>query len=116
MKFAILLFVLGALGWGATRVIGRSEVGSDKAQTTYYASGQMEARFEYADGRRQGPAERWHPNGTRMAEGRYEDGHMEGAWRFWNADGTSDNARTGIYHGGERISGLEADTREARGE
>ncbi len=118
MKFAILILILGAAGFGVTRLVGAGAAGagSDDFQTTYYASGQIESKFEYENGKREGTAERWHANGKIMAEGRYQDGRMEGAWQFWNADGTSDKARTGTYKAGERVLEVEAGSDVARGE
>ena len=105
MKFPILILVLGAVGWGASLLFGESSSqASESAQTTYYASGQLESKTEYEDGQRQGAAERWHKNGTKMAEGRYEDGRMVGEWHFWNADGTEDVQRSGIYAHGEKVA------------
>jgi MORN repeat protein len=106
MKLPVLILVLGALGWSATLLFGesRSHAAADRAQTTYYASGQIESKIEFEDGKRQGAAERWHTNGTKMAEGRYEDGLMVGEWKFWNADGTADTQRTGLYRLGEKVA------------
>jgi hypothetical protein len=108
MKLPILVLVLGAAGFCATRVVGaaRSEASSDRVQTTYYASGKLETKYAYEDGKRQGTAERWHPNGQLMAQGQYREGRMEGAWQFWNADGTPDPQRSGVYEAGERVADL----------
>jgi hypothetical protein len=116
MKFAILILILGAAGFGVTRLVGGGSgaASPDDFQTTYYASGQIESKFEYEGGKREGSAERWYANGKRMAEGRYKDGRMEGAWQFWNADGSSDAARTGTYKAGERMS--ESESNVTRGE
>jgi antitoxin component YwqK of YwqJK toxin-antitoxin module len=105
MKLPILILVLGALGWCASLLFGQSaNRASDDAQTTYYASGQMESKTAYVDGKRQGTAERWYTNGTKMSEGRYEDNRMVGEWRFWNADGSEDTQRSGNYENGEKVA------------
>ncbi len=105
MKLPILILVLGALGWAASLLLGESSTqASEDAQTTYYASGQLESKVEYEDGKRSGMAERWHTNGKKMSEGRYEGNRMVGEWRFWNADGSEDTQRSGTYEHGEKVA------------
>jgi antitoxin component YwqK of YwqJK toxin-antitoxin module len=106
MKITSLLLFVGALGLGATLLFGQGrESGADaNAQTTYFASGQLESRVEYADGRRSGLASRYFANGTKQSEGRFSAGLMEGEWKFWNADGSLDAERTGTYHAGDKIA------------
>lgn len=115
MKLPILILVLGAVGWTATRLFAETHAGTDAdhAQTTYYASGKMEARYECHGGKRDGTAERWYPNGTKQAEGLYEDGSMAGTWQFWNADGSVDAERTGVYRAGEKIAASTGDAEQA---
>jgi antitoxin component YwqK of YwqJK toxin-antitoxin module len=106
MKLPTLLVLVGSLGLGATLLFGqgREATTATKAQETYFASGQLESRVEYDNGRREGLAQRFFGNGSKQSEGRYAEGRMEGAWRFWNADGSTDTERTGTYHAGDRIS------------
>lgn len=106
MKFPTVLALVGTLGLGVTLLFGQT-MGSRsdaEAQETYFASGQIESRVEYADGRREGSAQRFFANGSKQSEGRYVDGRMEGDWQFWNADGSIDAERTGSYRAGERIA------------
>jgi antitoxin component YwqK of YwqJK toxin-antitoxin module len=105
MKFPILILVLGALGWVATLHFAEGSAGAaERAQTTYFASGQIESKIEYEDGRREGLAERWYSDGKKAAEGRYASGRMVGPWQFWNSDGSLDEQRSGNYRDGERPS------------
>lgn len=106
MKLPTLLVIVGVLGLGTTLLFGANVRGADAdlAQTTYFASGQLESRVEYQDGRREGAAERWYADGTLQSQGRYEAGRMAGEWRFWNADGSLDAERSGTYQGGARIA------------
>ena len=106
MKITSLLLLVGALGLGATILFGqvRGSGNDTRAQTTYYASGQLESSIGYEDGRRSGPAQRFFANGAKQSEGIYAAGLMEGAWQFWNADGSIDAERTGTYHAGLRIA------------
>jgi hypothetical protein len=105
MKFPLLILVLGAIGWMASHLIaGGPPRAAERAQTTYFASGRIESKIEYEDGKRDGLAERWYADGTKAAEGRYEDGRMVGEWSFWNADGSLDAQRTGSYRDGERLA------------
>lgn len=105
MKLPSLLAIAGVLGLGTTLLFGANlrSSGSDRSQTTYYASGQLESRVEYQDGRRAGLAERWYADGARQSAGRYVDGRMEGDWQFWNPDGSVDPQRTGSYRAGDRV-------------
>lgn len=48
----------------------------------------------------------WHQSGQRAARGHYEHGVQVGPWRYWSADGTPDDARTGVYADGQRVSAL----------
>jgi hypothetical protein len=106
MRLTSLLVLVCALGLGATILLG--QIGScsaiDKAQTTYFASGQLESRVEYVDGRRAGLAQRYYANGAKQSEGRYAAGVMEGEWQFWNADGSIDVQRSGIYQAGALVT------------
>lgn len=106
MKLPALLVIAGVLGLGTTILFGANArgAGADDAQTTYFASGQIETRVEYQDGRREGAAERWYADGTLQSQGRYEAGRMEGEWRFWNADGSLDAERSGTYRAGVRTT------------
>lgn len=106
MKLTSILVLVGALGLGATILLGQGrDGGSDEnAQTTYFASGQLESRVEYVEGRREGLAQRYFANGTKQSEGHFAAGLMEGDWSFWNADGSLDADRTGTYKAGERIA------------
>lgn len=97
MKIATLLFLLGAAGLTANTLLGRDRSSPEKAQTTYFASGQIESSTEFESGKKQGLATRWYANGTKLSEGRYENGRMEGDWQFWNTDGSLDAERTGHY-------------------
>ena len=103
MKIATLLFLLGAAGLTANTLIGRDHAAMDKAQTTYFANGQLESSVEYESGKKQGAATRWYANGSKVSDGRFEDGRMEGDWQFWNKDGSPDIERTGRYHFGEKV-------------
>ena len=103
MKLTSILLVLGIAGLSAGTLLGQHDkVKADDAQTTYYADGRPQTRYEVHDGKKQGLAERWFADGTKAAEGRYEQGRMEGEWTFWNADGSPDPARSGRYHAGEQ--------------
>lgn len=106
MKLPTLLAVVGALGLGATLLFGqgRTNARETDAQTTYFASGQLESRVEYAEGRRAGLAQRWFADGSKQSEGRYAAGLMEGEWAFWNTDGSIDAERTGTYQAGDKIA------------
>lgn len=104
MKLPAVLLCLGMVG--VTASLGalqtsRAEPGSE-AQTTYYASGQLQSETEYRDGRREGPSRRWYPDGRAMAQGSYASGKLEGRWQWWQPDGRPDLARSGLYHDGER--------------
>lgn len=105
MRLQTILATLGVLGLCTSLFLGygRSTDPADRAQTTYFASGRVESRIEYSEGKRQGLAERWHASGTKLAEGRYEGGRMEGEWQFWNTDGTLDASRSGCYRAGEKV-------------
>lgn len=110
MRLPFLLSGLGILGLSATLLFGQGGADSDPAQTTYFASGQIETRIEYQDGRREGLAQRWYADGSKLSEGRYVAGRMEGEWQFWNADGSIDRARSGTYQAGARVEDREHDS------
>jgi antitoxin component YwqK of YwqJK toxin-antitoxin module len=107
MKSLRMLFVAGALGLTATAatLLHRTEAAEDLAQTTYYASGQVQTRFEVGErGEKHGRFERFYADGTAQSQGAYLDGRMDGDWTFWNADGSVDEARSGSYVDGQRAS------------
>lgn len=106
MRITSVLAIAGVLGLGTSLYFAYGRpADAERAQTTYFASGRIESKIEYEAGKRQGLAERWLPNGTKVSEGHYEDGRMEGAWQFWNTDGTLNEARSGQYRAGQKLAG-----------
>jgi antitoxin component YwqK of YwqJK toxin-antitoxin module len=53
----------------------------------------------YLEGRRDGPAHLYAPDGALAAEGSYLRGEREGRWRFWSAG----RLTTGDYEAGRRV-------------
>lgn len=103
MKLTTILVVIGIAGLSAGTLLGQHDrVKADDAQTTYFADGRPQTRYEVHDGKRDGLAERWYADGTKAAEGHYDQGSMEGEWTSWNADGSPDAERSGRYHAGEK--------------
>jgi antitoxin component YwqK of YwqJK toxin-antitoxin module len=103
MRLTYILVALGIAGLSAGTLLGQHDgVKADDAQTTYFADGRVQTRYEVHDGKKDGLAERWYADGTKAAEGRYEQGRMEGQWTFWHADGSPDPERSGQYHAGEK--------------
>lgn len=94
---ALLLGGATGLSWGTAEA-------ADDVQTTYYPNGQMQSRSTRVEGAREGPAGEWYANGQERCTGEYRNGVREGAWVFFNADGSIDQARTGNYLQGQRVS------------
>lgn len=76
-----------------------------EAVETYYADGTVKTRTEVREGRPHGRCVRYYADGSTMAEGSVEDGEEHGAWTFYAPGGEIDEARSGLYEDGRRVSG-----------
>lgn len=104
MKVSRIFLVLGLCGLaGLVHKLQASQPDPvQRAQTTYYATGQIRTEGYYRDGRRDGPSQAYYADGRKMAEGKYEDGQMSGSWSFWLPNGELDPERSGQYSSGVR--------------
>ena len=70
----------------------------------YHDNGQLQAKGDYKNGKPDGPWVYYHDNGQLQAKGDIKNLEREGPWVFYSEDGTVDNALTGTYKNGEKIS------------
>lgn len=105
--FAGLLFLAfraadTVLGWAGN---------AQETRTTLWSAGGPKETAVFRDGLRDGPCERFHPDGTLRARGLFAAGRMEGEWSFFDASGALDTERSGTYAANRRVgplgSGLE---------
>src|SRR5271157_2521427 len=61
--------------------------GNRKVITTYYASGKLEAVYEYEDGKLNGVARQYYENGVLRTETRYQDDKRAGTAKFYYPNG-----------------------------
>jgi antitoxin component YwqK of YwqJK toxin-antitoxin module len=55
----------------------------------------------FFNGRSEGVATAWHPNGNKASEAGYAGGELEGRWTSWHAGGQLESR--GDYHYGRRV-------------
>ena len=77
----------------------------DVVRTTLWANGTPKETATFRDDAREGPCERFHPDGSLRAVGTFRSDKMEGAWRFFHENGSLDEARSGNYASGSRVKG-----------
>jgi antitoxin component YwqK of YwqJK toxin-antitoxin module len=89
--------------------------GVPEAAPWSHETGEWELAPRDADGRREGLARAWHPDGTLASETTFRGGEREGPYRRFHQDGSL--AREGLYHEGRphglmRAHGTDAPTTE----
>ncbi len=77
----------------------------DGPERAWYENGLRRYEGAYSGGKRSGPFTSWYDNGQKEFEGEYAGGLREGNFTFWNRDGSVDEARTGFYLRGRKVSG-----------
>ena len=70
----------------------------------YHDNGQLKNKGAYKNGKQEGTWVAYHDNGQLSSKGDWKNGKQEGTWvAYWN-NGTVNNAFTGTYKNGEKIS------------
>ena len=72
----------------------------------WHASGAKSLECTLERGVLHGKATRWRRNGTKAYQGEYRNGAKTGEWFYLRRNSTLDNAKTGLYVDGERLSGI----------
>ena len=102
--FTLLLGVLG-LAAATAKVFEETAQSDVPPHTSYYTNGQKKESTRFSRGHRHGHTVRWYPDGSLKAEGSFFEGRMEGEWTWMTPEGQLDEARSGTYEDGQRISG-----------
>ena len=101
--FALLLGVLG-LAAATVKVFEETVQAGVQPHTSYYANGQKKESTRFWEGHRHGHTVRWYPDGSLKAEGSFVQGRMDGEWTWMTPEGELDEARSGTYEDGQRVS------------
>ena len=62
------------------------------------------ARGAFKSGKRDGPWVNYYPNGQLWSKGEYKNGKFEGLWVAYREDDTKDEALSGTYRNGLKVS------------
>jgi antitoxin component YwqK of YwqJK toxin-antitoxin module len=73
-------------------------------QTQWYPGGGKKAEWTAKGGEPEGPMQYWFPDGRPQMVGEMRAGKREGRWTFYDIDGSVDEARSGVYEDGVRVS------------
>jgi antitoxin component YwqK of YwqJK toxin-antitoxin module len=76
----------------------------DGPRISYYDNGQLESKFNYKNGNREGLWVGYWDNGQLTYKGNWKNGKQEGVWVSYNTDGTVDKRNTGTFKNGEKVS------------
>ena len=70
----------------------------------YHDNGQLKGKGDWKNGKEEGPWVYYYDNGQLFSKGVIKNGKEEGPWVTYSEDGTVDNALTGTYKNGKKIS------------